>query len=125
MEKGLVHLVDDDIAVRGTLARLLQSGGYRVHEYASGTELLAAANRLAEGCILLDIRMPEPDGFAVKKILASKSVDLPVIMMTGGGDLGMLALKAGVVELMLKPFGRSELLAVIDQFAVPRARAAS
>ena len=124
MEKGLVHLVDDDSAVRGTLARLLNSGGYRVREYASGAELIAAANRLCEGCILLDINMPEPDGFAVTKILASKAVDLPVIMMTGGGDLSVLAWKAGVAELMLKPFGRSELLAVLEQFAAPPARAA-
>ena len=124
MEKGLVHLVDDDCAVRGTLARLLTSGGYRVQEYASGAELLDCAHGLGDGCILLDINMPEPDGFAVKKILASRAVHLPVIMMTGGGDLSMLAWKAGVDELMLKPFGRTELLAVLEQFAVPGARAA-
>ncbi len=115
MSKALVHLVDDDAAVRGTLARLLVSGGYDVREYRSGAELIAAADALTDGCILLDISMPEPDGFAVQKALIERSIDLPVIMMTGSGDLTLLALKAGVADLMLKPFGRSELLSILDQ----------
>lgn len=115
MSKALVHLVDDDAAVRGTLARLLLSGGYDVREYRSGAELIAAADALTDGCILLDISMPEPDGFAVKQALVERAIDLPVIMMTGSGDLTLLALKAGVADLMLKPFGRSELLSVLDQ----------
>lgn len=118
MVKSLIHLVDDDAVVRATLARLLISGGYQVREYGSGAELIEAAEGLIDGCILLDIRMPEPDGFAVHKALSEMSVELPVILMTGSGDLTLLALKAGVAELMLKPFGRSELLAVIDQVTV-------
>ncbi len=117
MDKGIIHLVDDDDTVRGTLARLLASGGYRVREYASGAELIAAADQLKHGCILLDINMPEPDGFAVKKALIDKSVDLPVVMMTGSGDLTLLAWKAGVSGFIPKPFGRSEILAVLDQVA--------
>jgi two-component system response regulator FixJ len=113
--KALVHLVDDDPAVRGTLARLLVSGGYAVREYASGRALLETIEPLDDGYVLLDINMPEPDGFAVHKRLAERGVDLPVIMMTGSGDLTILALKAGVADFMQKPFGRGELLSVLDQ----------
>lgn len=118
MGKALVHLVDDDAAVRGTIARLLVSGGYRVREYASGRELLDALDRLdGDGCILLDINMPDTDGFAVQRALADKRIELPVIMMTGSGDLTILAFRAGVAEFMQKPFGRGELLSIIDQIS--------
>jgi two-component system response regulator FixJ len=115
--KGLVHLVDDDEAVRGTLARLLVSGGYSVKEYASGAELLDSADSLDGGYVLLDINMPEVDGFAVTRALADRSIDVPVVMMTGSGDLTVLALKAGVAQFMQKPFGRGELLSVLDRFS--------
>ena len=118
MDSPLVHLVDDDAVVRGTLARLLVSGGYAVKEYASGAELLEAADGLAGGYVLLDVNMPEPDGFAVAKMLADKSIDVPVIMMTGSGDLTVLALRAGVAQFMQKPFGRCELLSVLDQLSI-------
>jgi two-component system response regulator FixJ len=112
-----IHLVDDDPTVRSTLTRLLMSGGYSVREYASGEELIAAADGLKDGCILLDINMPGTDGFAVTKALANKAVTLPVVMMTGSGDLTLLAWKAGVSAYIPKPFGRSEILAVLDQLS--------
>ncbi len=121
MAGPLVHLVDDDAAVRGTLARLLASGGYRVREYESGRQLLDTAEVLAGTCILLDINMPEPDGFAVHRALNDRSIDIPVIMMTGSGDLTVLALKAGVADFLQKPFGRGELLDVIAQLASGKA----
>lgn len=119
MGKALIHLVDDDAAVRGTLARLLISGGYEVREYASGAALLDAAEALAEGYILLDIDMPDADGFAVKRALTDKAIDLPVVMMTGAGDLTILAMKAGVAKFIQKPFDRSELLATLDELSAP------
>jgi two-component system response regulator FixJ len=115
MYKSLIHLVDDDERVRDTLGRLLVSGGYRVRKYASGAELIEAADKLDEGCILLDINMPEQDGFAVKKALAERGIDLPVVMMTGSGDLTLLAWKAGVAAFIPKPFGRRELISVLDE----------
>ena len=117
MAAALVHLVDDDAAVRGTLARLLASGGYAVREYASGAELMDAADSLDGGTILLDINMPEPDGFAVARALGERLIDVPVIMMTGSGDLTILAMRAGVAQLMQKPFGRGELLEALDQLS--------
>lgn len=116
VDRALVHLVDDDDGVRATLARLLLSGGYRVREYASGDELLEA-DELEDGYILLDLDMPGADGFAVRRALAQRSIRIPVIMMTGGGDLTVLALKAGAAEFMQKPFGRAEILSVLAQLA--------
>jgi two-component system, LuxR family, response regulator FixJ len=115
MDKSIIHLVDDDPSVRSTLSRLLVSGGYRVREYASGTDLIAAADQLIEGCILLDINMPEADGFDVAKALTERGVELPVVMMTGSGDLTLLAWKAGVAAFLPKPFGRSEIISVLDE----------
>lgn len=114
----MIHLVDDDPDVRGTLARLLVSGGYTVSQYSSGTELLNVAGELREGLVLLDINMPGHDGFAVYKMLRDKGIKLPVVMMTGSGDLTILALKAGATEFMQKPFGRSQLLSIIDNVAM-------
>ena len=120
VSKALVHLVDDDDGVRGTLARLLVSGGYAVREYESGQALLAATGEMDTGFVLLDINMPGIDGFAVSRALAERSIDLPVIMMTGSGDLTLLAFKAGVADFLQKPFGRGELLSVLDQLANDR-----
>jgi two-component system response regulator FixJ len=114
--------------VRGTLARLLASGGYEVRQYASGAELIGAAHALDGGTVLLDVDMPEPDSFAVTRLLAERSIDVPVVMMTGAGDLTLLALRAGVAQFMQKPFGRTELLSVLDALSerprAPFARAA-
>lgn len=113
MKKTLIHLVEDDAALRSMLVRLLQSGGYEVRQYCSGVELLATIRRDDEGCVLLDINMPEPDGFTVQRALLEKEIRLPVVLMTGAGDLSLLALKAGAADFMQKPFGRGELLAVL------------
>jgi two-component system response regulator FixJ len=115
MGKALVHLVEDDPVVRAMLTRLLHSGGYNVEEYGSGADFLEIADGLTEGCVLLDINMPEPDGFAVKRALTERQVPLPVIMMTGSGDLSVLAMRADVADYMQKPFGRGELLSVLSE----------
>jgi two-component system response regulator FixJ len=111
----LIHLVDDDAGVRGTLERLLVSGGYSVRTYPSGQALLDVADDLQGRCVILDVDMPGADGFAVHRALAERSIDIPVVLMTGSGDLSLLAFKAGVACFMQKPFGRDELLAVLDK----------
>lgn len=110
-----MHLVEDDAVVRTMLTRLVESGGYTVRQYSSGSELLDSADSLEPGLILLDVNMPEPDGFAVKRELTRKSIELPVIMMTGSGDLTVVAMAAGVANFIQKPFGRSELLSTLKQ----------
>jgi FixJ family two-component response regulator len=118
VHKTVVHLVEDDPALRATLTRLIESGGYAVKQYCSGADLLGSADSIDEGCILLDINMPEPDGFAVQRALISKGIRTPVILMTGSGDLTLLALKAGAADFMQKPFDRGELLSVLDDIAL-------
>jgi two-component system response regulator FixJ len=117
--KRLVHLVEDDATVRAMLTRLLESAGYAVRPYESGRALIDAIGTagagLEQGLILLDVRMPEPDGFAVRSALVRRGVELPVVMMSGSGDLTLLARQAGASDFMQKPFGRAELLDVLGQ----------
>jgi two-component system response regulator FixJ len=113
--RRVVHLVEDDAVVRSMLTRLLETAGYAVTSYDSGRALLDAADTLDSGCILLDVRMPEPDGFAVRSALVRRGVELPVVMMSGSGDLTLLARQAGASDFMQKPFGRAELLDVLGQ----------
>lgn len=115
MANKLVHLVDDDDAVRRSLGRLLVSGGYEVKEYRSGDAFLNSLDAIDHGLILLDINMPGKDGYSVLQTLSNKGYDLPAVMMTGSGDLTLLALKSGAIDLMQKPFGRSELLSVLER----------
>lgn len=112
-----VHLVDDDTSVRTTLARLIASAGYQVREYASGKEFLEISSSLTSGCVVLDIRMPELDGFAVQRELGARGFSLPIIMMTGSGDLRVPALKGGATDFIQKPFGRSEIVAALAEVA--------
>ena len=113
----LIHLVDDDDAVRTTLARLLNLSGYGVREYASGAELLEAADELKGGCVLLDLNMPVADGIAVYQALKDRSIDVPVILMTGAGDLAVSELRAEVAGVIQKPFRRVELLSMLESLS--------
>lgn len=116
-DKRLVHLVDDDDAVRRSAAFMLKTSGFQVESYESGVELLKAASSLLAGCILLDIRMPGMDGLEVQQKLQQLGVALPVIIMTGHGDitLAVQAMKAGAVDFIEKPFEKAVLLGAIDE----------
>lgn len=113
----LVHLVDDDDAIRRSAGFMLKTSGYQVKAYESGVELLKEAGSLDTGCILLDIRMPGMDGLEVQQKLREKGVALPVIIMTGHGDvtLAVKAMKAGAVDFIEKPFEKAVLLSAIEQ----------
>ena len=111
-DQRLVHLVDDDAAVRRSVGFMLKTSGHRVETYESGSELLKAGSKLHDGCILLDIRMPGMDGLEVQQALQEKGVRLPVIIMTGHGDVGLAvrAMKAGAVDFIEKPFEKETLI---------------
>lgn len=111
-EKPLVHLVDDDEAIRRSAAFMLKTSGFQVKSYESGVELMKHSASLDPGCILLDIRMPGMDGLEVQRKLQDKGVSLPVIIMTGHGDvtLAVQAMKAGAVDFIEKPFEKAALL---------------
>jgi two-component system response regulator FixJ len=113
----LVHLVDDDAAIRRSVGFMLKTSGYLVESYESGTRLLKNTSHLGAGCILLDIRMPGMDGLEVLEALQRKGVSLPVIIMTGHGDvnLAVRAMKAGAVDFIEKPFDKDTLLASLAE----------
>jgi two-component system response regulator FixJ len=116
-ELRVVHLVDDDDAIRRSVGFMLKTSGFHVRTYESGTQLLKAGPELETGCILLDIRMPGMDGLEVQEALKSRGVTLPVIIMTGHGDvsLAVQAMKAGAVDFIEKPFEKAVLLSAIEQ----------
>jgi two-component system response regulator FixJ len=116
-EGKLVHLVDDDDSVRRSVCFMLKTSGFSVKSYASGNELLKDFRKLEPGCILLDIRMPGMDGLEVQQELRKSGVDLPVIIMTGHGDipLSVRAMKAGAIDFIEKPFEKAALLEAIDE----------
>ena len=111
-----VHIVDDDDAIRRSAGFMLKTSGFQVQTYESGAELLTNAGSLRQGCILLDIRMPGMDGLEVQQALQEKGVALPVIIMTGHGDvsLAVKAMKAGAVDFIEKPFEKAVLLSSLD-----------
>jgi len=116
-ETRLVHLVDDDDAIRRSAGFMLKTSGHAVRTYESGGELLKSAGSLEPGCILLDIRMPGMDGLEVQQALKERGVSLPVIIMTGHGDvtLAVQAMKAGAVDFIEKPFEKAVLMGAIEQ----------
>jgi len=116
-ETRLVHLVDDDDSVRRSVGFMLKTSGYAVKSYASGNELLKDARRLEPGCILLDIRMPGIDGLEVQQQLKDAGVSLPVVIMTGHGDipLSVRAMKSGAIDFIEKPFEKAVLLSALDE----------
>ena len=115
-EGKLVHLVDDDEAVRRSVGFMLKTSGLRVISYDSGRDLLRSG-ALAPGSILLDIRMPEMDGLEVQQALQERGVRLPVIIMTGHGDVGLAvkAMKAGAIDFIEKPLEKATVLASLDE----------
>jgi len=120
----IVHIVDDDEAIRQSIGFLLRKGGYAVETYPSSTQFLKAVTRETRGCVLLDVRMPDLDGLEVQARLAQSGIALPVIMLTGHGDvtLAVRAIKAGAIEFLEKPFERTALLAAIETALAHAAR---
>lgn len=110
-----VYVVDDDPAIRRSLERLLDADGFRVISFATPAAFLAIADDLAMGCVLLDLRMPEMDGFEVQARLLLINPDLPVIVITAQGDVqtAVRAMKAGAVDFIEKPYSDDALIAAI------------
>jgi len=110
-----VHVIDDDEAVRHSLMFLFESAGLPVRVYDSALAFLDVAGSLRSGCILTDVRMPELDGLALQQKLLDLGIRLPVIVMTGHGDvpIAIQALKAGAADFIEKPFDDEALLAAV------------
>jgi FixJ family two-component response regulator len=112
-----VHIVDDDDAVRISLLRSLVAAGYSACGYSSATDFLQAAELDAGGCIILDVRMPGLDGLELQDVLAGRGIMLPIIFLTGHGDIAMSvrAIKAGAEDFLTKPVDRDALLSAVQR----------
>jgi FixJ family two-component response regulator len=111
-EGAIVHIVDDDESLRRALDRLFRSVGLTTRPFGSARELLNAGDLEGIGCIVLDVRLPGMSGLDFQAQLAELGIDLPVILMTGHGDIPMSvrAMKAGAVDFLPKPFRDQDML---------------
>jgi len=116
-KENIVYIVDDDDAVRDSLCFLLKSVGIIGNGFSSGNEFLEAYDPDWQGCILLDIRMPGISGMEVQRQLAERNCPLPIIFITGHGDIPMAveAMHLGAYDFIQKPFHDQELLDRIQQ----------
>jgi two-component system response regulator FixJ len=123
----MVYVIDDDEAVRDSLSLLLETAGFRVRTFAGGAEFLAEVPRLEPGCLVVDVRMPEIDGFELQDRLGKAGVMLPTVVITGHGDvpLAVRAMRAGAVDFVEKPFTEDTILASIRLALSSGARAAA
>lgn len=112
-----VHVVDDDRDVRRSLSFMLGAGEFQSRPFASGSDLLESLAGLHPGCVLLDIRMPDMDGFQVMEELLARGLEWPVIVMTGHGEVSVAvrAMKMGAVDFLEKPFDEALLLASLER----------
>jgi two-component system response regulator FixJ len=113
----LVHVIDDDEAVRRSAAFMLKHSGYRVESWVSGVEFLKDAKNAERGCVLLDVRMPEMDGLEVQREMANRGIDMPVVILTGHGDVAVAvqAMRAGATNFIEKPYEKEALLGAIEE----------
>src|SRR5262245_48817461 len=110
-----IYVVDDDVAVREAVESLIRSAGLRVRTFASAQEMLANLRKELPGCLVLDIQLPDISGFELQQELATREIQIPIIFLTGHGDIPMSvrAIKAGAVEFLTKPFDDEYLLEAI------------
>lgn len=110
-----IYVVDDDASFRTALTRLLRAAGYEVRSYASAGEFLLAPPTATSGCIVLDVNMPGPSGLDLQAALRNLGDALPIIFLTGHGDVPMSvrAIKAGAEDFLTKPVQRETLLSAI------------
>jgi two-component system response regulator TtrR len=115
--KPLIHVVDDDDAMRDSLVWLLDDGRYEVRTYPSGEEFLERFSSSTPACIILDIRMPGISGVEVHEHLGRQGTLTPVIFVTGHGDVPMAveAIKRGAFDFIEKPFNEQKLTSIIER----------
>ena len=120
----IVFVVDDDISVRESLESLIRFVGWQPETFASAEEFLARPRSLAPSCLVLDVSLPNLNGLELQKLIAPDRIDMPIIFITGHGDVPMTvqAMKAGAVEFLTKPFADDVLLTAI-RHAIERSSA--
>src|SRR6202161_4402935 len=111
----IVFVVDDDISVRESLESLIRCEGWQPETFASAQEFLSRPRVLVPSCLVLDVTLPDLNGLDLQRRVAVDRVDMPIIFITGYGDVPMTvqAMKAGAVEFLTKPFSDDVLLSAI------------
>ncbi len=111
LSKGNIYIVEDDQSFRKSTVRLVRSFGYEVFEFDSAEAFLAETDIRYPGCLVLDIRLPDIDGMDLQVVLQERGCTLPIVFMTGHGDIpmGVKAMKRGAVDFLPKPFDPDEL----------------
>jgi len=114
-EDCVIHVVEDDQPMRDSLVELLEEAGYKARPYASGEELLARGSAAEPGCVVSDMRMPGIDGLTLLRRLRADGSGLPLILITGHGDIPMAvtAMRAGAIDFLEKPFEPDALLGAV------------
>lgn len=117
LDDALVHVVDDDAAIRDALVLLLEAAGHRAKAYPDAPSFLAGLDASQPGCVLADVRMPGMSGLDLQRHLKNEGVDLPVVIITGHADVSMAvqALKAGASDFIEKPFDEDVLLDSVNR----------
>jgi len=117
LQSPLICVLDDDEGVRGALDSLLRSAGFEVRAFAAPEEFLACSEVDVASCLILDIRLGDADGLELQQELLASEVPLPVILITGHGDIPMTvqAMKAGAVNFLAKPIAEDALLAAVNE----------
>ncbi|RYF95781.1 MAG: response regulator [Caulobacteraceae bacterium] len=114
-EKGDVHVIDDDDAMRDSLAFMLDMNGYRSVQYETADDFLSRLPDGPGGCVVADVRMPGTSGVDLARLLTARGFAMPIVIMTGHGDipLAVEAMKAGAVDFVEKPFSDQTLLTAV------------
>ncbi len=112
---SIVYVVDDDVSVCRALALLLKSNGFRVETFTRAAGFLAFKHPMVPSCLILDIRLPNINGFALQEAMAQRGIVTPIIFITGYGDIPMSvkAMRAGAIDFLSKPFTEKKLLNAI------------
>ncbi|WP_027684228.1 response regulator transcription factor [Rhizobium leguminosarum] len=111
-----VFVVDDDAGIRMSIDNLVRSVGYATSQYTSALEFLNSGNYQQPGCLLLDVRLPGMNGLEFQRVLTGKRVTMPIVFMTGHGDIPMSVrtMKAGAVDFLTKPFREQDMLDALE-----------
>jgi len=114
-KNAIIYVVDDDASICKSLSLLLNSNGFRVETFTCAEEFLAFKYPKLQSCLVLDIRMPNINGFALQGLMAQRGIITPIIFITGYGDISMSvqAMKAGAIDFLPKPFTEKKLLNAI------------
>ncbi len=116
-DRQFVHIVDDNVAVLQSTGFMLRHAGFQVTESESGPAFLKIAGTAATGCVLLDVRMAKMDGMEVQRKMIEKGIDMPVIILTGQGDIetAMQSMRLGAANFLQKPYAKELLLEALKE----------